>query len=294
MNRCIITTILTLLALLPAHVMQAQRKDTDAKWEKQSTIHCRDRKVTDTADVRILYAFNALDIQDKDTWIDEGQLKIGRNFTQYTSHFYEVNEDSLVNWLNAHPKSHVFPPGRWMQGYNPDHWIEYQHSDIEIRGNKLTEWATMPAAIYNENLYYTETLPLQAWVICDTTQTVCGYECRKATCSWRGRDYEAWFTTDIPLPTGPWKFGGLPGVIMKIGDATGTYTWEAVGVDTGRFPVYAPRRSKYDESTRQKVLDLQRKLNENYFKTTGTTVIVFKTGLPCSSRKHPYTQLELE
>lgn len=124
--------------------------------------------------------------------------------------------------------------------------------------------------------------------------TICGYECQKATCHWRGRDYVAWFTAAIPVSAGPWKFGGLPGLIMKISDLNNDYSWEAVAVNKGSFPIYGARRKKYIKSTREKVQKLQRDLNENYLKTTGISVIQYKTGKEISSRKHLYTQLELE
>jgi len=44
----------------------------------------------------------------------------------------------------------------------------------------------------------------------DDTLTVAGYVCQKATCLFRGRDYTAWFSNDIPISNGPWKFGGFP------------------------------------------------------------------------------------
>ena len=141
---------------------------------------------------------------------------------------------------------------------------------------------------------YTEEFPLQSWKIEPETQIVCGYECQKAVCHWRGRDYVAWFTSAIPVSAGPWKFGGLPGLIMKISDSKNDYSWEAVAVNKGSFPIYGERRKKYVKSTREKVQKLQRELNENYFKTTGTSVVQYKTGKVISSRKHPYTQLELE
>ena len=44
------------------------------------------------------------------------------------------------------------------------------------------------------------------------------YTCKKATTHFRGRDYIAWFTTDIPIVAGPWKFNGLPGLVIDIED----------------------------------------------------------------------------
>jgi len=41
------------------------------------------------------------------------------------------------------------------------------------------------------------------------------YECMKAAGHFRGRDYEVWFTPDIPISSGPFKLGGLPGLILE-------------------------------------------------------------------------------
>lgn len=294
-NSAVLKHILIMLFVFSSSPLAiSQRKDTDAKISILNISKCRDRKMMENAKIRILYAFNAENIQDKSTWVDEGQLKIGKGITQYSSHFEEVNEDSVANWLNTHSKSSAWPPARWLKGHRPDHWIEYQYSNIVIKDNVLEEYATMPQAIETDNLKYSEILPLQQWTIFDETNTVCGYTCHKAVCHWRGRDYVAWFTSDIPVSAGPWKFGGLPGLIMKIADSTNTYSWEATEVKNGTFPMYEPRGVKYKESTREKVQVLQRKLNENYFKTTGKEVIQYKTGKIINSRKHPYSQLELE
>lgn len=50
----------------------------------------------------------------------------------------------------------------------------------------------------------------------DTIIDTLGYTCYRATTHFRGRDYTAWFAPDIPLPYGPWKFGGLPGLIFRV------------------------------------------------------------------------------
>ncbi len=275
--------------------MHSQRKESGAKPSPEYYRHlCQKRKTIGTADIRVLYAFNAENMQDKNTWVDEGQLKISKGMTQYSSHFEEVNEDSLAQWLHDHPKANAYPPFRWLQGYNPERWIEYQYSNIHVKDGMLEEWAAMPHAIDEDNLVYSEQLPLQKWTISKETKTICGYKCMKATCKWRGRSYTAWYTMQIPVAAGPWKFGGLPGLIMAVSDSTGTYSWEAVAVQKGAFPIFAPRRKKYSKSTREKVLKLQRELNEDYIKTTGIAVFDYKTGQPILSRKYKYTPLELE
>ena len=291
-----IPVALTLLfAILISPDLFAQRKDSDAKISFFNFVGAtRKRDKLSDADIRIRYAFNPEDINDRSTWIDEGQLKIAPDMTDYSSYFIEVNEDSLKHWFDVRGRNVAYPPARWLQGYRSDYWIEYQYSQITTKDGILTEWATMPRELDQENLYYTESLPLFKWDIGTETATVCGYECIKATCHWRGRDFTAWFTPDIPVQYGPWKFGGLPGLIMKVSDNESIYSFEAVAVENGSFPIFAPRGSKYKLSTRDKVWKLQRALNENYLKATDSSVMQFRTGRVISSREHPYTQLELE
>ena len=288
---------LMVISISPASLL-AQLKDTDAKVSISNNVRSatKGRDSISEANTRIRYAFNAEDLNDRTTWIDEGQLKIGSDMTDYSSYFIEVNEDSLSNWFKVHGTNVAYPPLRWMGGYRRNKWIEYQYSQITTKDGVLTEWATMPRELDNENLYYTENLPLLFnWQIEDEMREVCGYECIKATCHWRGRDFTAWFTPDIPVEYGPWKFGGLPGLIMKVSDNEGIYTFEAVAVENGKFTIFAPRGNKYKQSTREKVWKLQRALNVDYLKTTGHSVFTDMTMTKeITSRRHPYTQLELE
>ncbi len=48
--------------------------------------------------------------------------------------------------------------------------------------------------------------------------TILGYKCYKAACRFAGRDYVAWYTPDIPISNGPYKFTGLPGLILSVAD----------------------------------------------------------------------------
>ena len=65
-----------------------------------------------------------------------------------------------------------------------------------------------------------EDIPRMEWKIDSVTKTVGKYECIKATMSFRGRNYTAWFTPGIPVSAGPWKFNGLPGLIVELYDDT--------------------------------------------------------------------------
>jgi GLPGLI family protein len=53
------------------------------------------------------------------------------------------------------------------------------------------------------------------------TLKIGSYNCNKATADFRGRRYMAWYTEQIPVSAGPWKFNGLPGLILKVEDDSG-------------------------------------------------------------------------
>jgi GLPGLI family protein len=82
-----------------------------------------------------------------------------------------------------------------------------------------------------------ENIPVQNWDIQSDTMTVLGYKCQKATTAFWGRNYDAWFTLDIPLPDGPWLFSGLPGLIFKIQDTEGIFQFTAVGLEQLMTPM---------------------------------------------------------
>jgi len=63
------------------------------------------------------------------------------------------------------------------------------------------------------------------------TDTILGYHCMLATTQFRGRTYSAWFAFDVPINDGPWKFHGLPGLILKVEDSKGIFTFKAIGLE---------------------------------------------------------------
>ncbi len=85
---------------------------------------------------------------------------------------------------------------------------------------------------------YSDSVPSLEWSFSDEdTDPIMGYDCRKATVEFAGRNYTAWFTPEIPLPFGPYKFGGLPGLILKIEDAEQQFVWEAKGFERTNTPI---------------------------------------------------------
>lgn len=78
---------------------------------------------------------------------------------------------------------------------------------------------------------YEETTPRLEWTITNEKLDTLDYHCKVATCSYAGRDYKAWFTEDIPVRFGPWKLGGLPGLIIKAETQDGDYQFVLAGIE---------------------------------------------------------------
>jgi GLPGLI family protein len=63
------------------------------------------------------------------------------------------------------------------------------------------------------------------WQLFSDTLILKEYVCNKATTRYEGRDYTAWYTSEIPISDGPYKFWGLPGLILKIFDSENHYSF---------------------------------------------------------------------
>ena len=292
MNRRIITIILALAAVCGG--ANAQRKQSGAR-ANGSHIMVLGRKVIDTANLRIKYAWGATDITHDSTYLDCGQLLIGQHMTKYSSWFVEVADSQRVEWARKNPHPQGVPNGTWwMRGKVPGIWSEYQYSNIFIHGDTLNEWAVMPMG-QEWPQRYEEKWSGQEWTLEEDTASFLGHPCQKATCRWRGRDYVAWFAPDIPIRRGPWKFGGLPGLIMKIHDVDSLYVFEAVAIEKGNFPIYQYPKEEFMKSTRTHTWKLQIAYNRNYLKTAGIRSFNEDGTIgDLKSSPHEYDPMELE
>lgn len=70
------------------------------------------------------------------------------------------------------------------------------------------------------------------WKIMPDKQKIGDYNTQKAVTKLGGREWTAWFATDLPFQDGPYIFYGLPGLIVKIEDATGSHKMTLAGNKT--------------------------------------------------------------
>jgi len=76
-------------------------------------------------------------------------------------------------------------------------------------------------------LTYKEPL-IKNWKLSNETKIINTINCKKAEIAFKGRNWIAWYSPEIPLPYGPYKFSGLPGLIVKITDDKEEYDFELV------------------------------------------------------------------
>jgi len=150
-------------------------------------------------------------------------------------------------------------------------------------------------------LYVEDKIPFN-WTVLSERKKVLTYDCQKATCTFRGRDYIAWFTTEIPISEGPYKFAGLPGLILQIYDTKGEFQYLCKGFQKTRTKLPIKLFSwKYEPTTRAKLNALLVRIHDrslDFAKTSG--IIVYKksqTGAPELTTKNepcPFNPIELE
>lgn len=129
----------------------------------------------------------------------------------------------------------VTPYSEWRDsmrraGYNKS--TKTFFSDAIFRNYPEKKMITIDRVYRSPNSIYEEELRKPDWTLSSDTAIINGYLCRKATCSHGGRDYEAWYSPEIPVSEGPWKFYGLPGLILKVYDTNHFFTFECTSFHT--------------------------------------------------------------
>lgn len=172
-------------------------------------------------------------------------LQVGRNVTKFYS-YKTWQTDSLVR---------VTPPEQIMAN------LGSFHSGVrdELFRDQAAGRLTHTDQIGMDHLLYTEPLPDCGWKLADGERSILGYACRRATCTFRGRNYEAWYAPEIAVSAGPWKFGGLPGLILAIRDDAGVLDLEATGVEERVEPICMTKRN-YMKTSRKKYRELKQKI----------------------------------
>ena len=112
--------------------------------------------------------------------------------------------------------------------------------------------------------YYTEDKTDFGWEV-DFTQTkeIGGYTCHSAKGSYAGRDYQAWFTPEIPISDGPWLFCGLPGLILEVSSLDKEFLYTCMSIQAGTGPVSLRSLDTAFKTTRERFLKAKERYKIN-------------------------------
>lgn len=69
------------------------------------------------------------------------------------------------------------------------------------------------------------------WKISPDIKLKNDWKLQKATASFGGRNWIAWFNSEIPFSEGPYKFNGLPGLIVELYDTKNNFNYQLIKVE---------------------------------------------------------------
>lgn len=138
----------------------------------------------------------------------------------------------------------------------------------DYNNNKLVLTDRIPAP-QNGFIYCEEDIPKTNWTIQqDESKYIGGFKCYRATTEFRGREWNAWFTPEITINVCLWKLSGLPGLILKLVDATGDFSLEMIQICKKSLPLWQYKLNK----TRMSFEKLQR-LVKGFHENASTTLL---------------------
>ena len=153
-----------------------------------------------------------LDIKgNRSLFVSENKLKKDSLLNSFRSEIKENNRKGDKDFPKQEGKRHIEPT-----------FFEYFVSK-NIPEQKVYYYEKAAG----KQIYYQEDRPLK-WEITQTVEKQNGYPAQKAVVNFGGRSWTAWFTKDIAISDGPYKFSGLPGLIVKLEDDKGDFKFDLV------------------------------------------------------------------
>lgn len=238
----------TILQISITNIANAQMIGYDRKRASDSF------NIIDTSHLVVCYDYYFKDKNDKE-YHDIKYLEFGNNLIKYSTHI-GFRMDTLDSRMSETKTS-----------YNPYKALGLAENDFPDREDiyfnwPKADWLTVTNLVCDNELYYEEKFPYMEWTILVETDTISGYFCRSAQTVFRGRTYTVFFTVDIPLGIGPWKFNGLPGLILYAYDEDRNFCWKIKSIsqfETGPI-MLAQDRKKHKCSSMSEYKRLSDKL----------------------------------
>ena len=195
-------------------------------WAQESTVKTL-RIVYNTKYTDPLYIQETKDVQYLD--IQDGHSAFYSSLRQRSKEIEDsLNHRGSISMMEFHRLTKPYSHGQW--------YLIYKGLPAE---GKLTYIDTSM-----DGFKYEEPISKMKWKMLGKDSIIAGYPCQLAETNFRGRTWKAWFTLDIPIPNGPWKLGGLPGLILKATDHTGWYDFDCAGIQNiTAQPIAVPKKN---------------------------------------------------
>lgn len=219
-------------------------------------------------------------------------LEIGKEYSKCYSYNFYVRDSLLIADAQAGASKETMLQHAAAIG---DSQISYQIFKHYPAGK-----VTTLDRLATTNFLCEEKEEMPEWTVLPDTATLLSYPCQKATCRFKGRNYTAWYTMEIPISEGPWKLYGLPGLIIKAEDDKKHYTFSCTGIEQCKTPkpilINLKGREKVSRPNLNKMYERMAKDPMSFIASTAPNVKVSVTdehGNPMKSFSIPYNPIEL-
>lgn len=172
---------------------------------------------------------------------------------------------------------------------NSDYAEDDPGDPLQIYKNRTTGVVSSIYNSYVDNIRCNQNIDqMHQWQMIEETDTILGYVSQKACLTYAGRDYTAWFTTEIPINDGPWKFWGLPGLILKVVDKEEQFEWVAIGLENIDGDIVM-NKGDYEKANPTQFRDFINRA------TSSIMVSFYNNGvLYMTNKERPYTKTPIE
>ncbi|QZE13776.1 GLPGLI family protein [Halosquirtibacter laminarini] len=135
---------------------------------------------------------------------------------------------------------------------------------------------SMDFYINKNNIRISEPM-VQGWNIEENQDTtIMGHSCSLATCHYAGRDYRAWYTLDIPISMGPYKFDGLPGLVMRVEDTKKQHVFQLYKIEKRKRKMFYVEHDKEIKANPEDLCGIFRNnIQKRYREITGGKKVQF-------------------
>lgn len=104
-----------------------------------------------------------------------------------------------------------------------------------VKKNLISKEIVFHSNEFDRNeFYFSEKNPCK-WDISSVEHEILGYRTYEAKMKYGGRSYTAYYAPDIAISDGPYKFFGLPGLILKIFDDKNQHDFTAIAITQQNF-----------------------------------------------------------